>query len=474
MQYNTFIFFFFLIAAVTLFYSVSSRYRNYVFLIVNYAFYSYVDYRFTILLIAVTSVTYLLGEQIRKNTDHTKRKVYLIVGLIFNISILGFFKYYNFFIESINHFFNSFNLGINLSTLNILLPIGLSFYIFQTLTFLFDIYYETIEEKYSYIEFAIFASFFPTVVAGPIERASRLLPQIKVEKKFSSKLLTDGIMLISIGMVRKVIIADSSGMIVNHIIADPQYFTSLEVLVGILLFTIQVYNDFAGYSNISRGIGIIFGYDILVNFKQPYFATSVADFWRRWHISLSTWLRDYLFKPLQLKLRNFGNYGNAIAILITFIICGIWHGASWNFIIWGFLHGFFMSFAIIFSKQKQLLRGVFKNTKFLSVIQITSTLMLIIFANIFFRTVDIKHASIVFEQLFKFSSGEFAFRFIKILLGYSLFSYLIDYFENKFNSDLFLTKVPQPIRYGFVISSWVIIIMYLISSEKLPFLYGQF
>ncbi len=474
MQYNSFIFFFFLIAAVTIYYLVKSKYRNYVLLIVNYAFYSYVDYRFTILLIAVTSVTYLFGEQIRKNNDHSKRKIFLITGLIFNISILGFFKYYNFFIESINQFATNLNIGINLSTLNILLPIGLSFYIFQTLTFLFDLYYETIEDKYTYLEFAIFASFFPTVVAGPIERASRLLPQIREEKKFSSKQLTDGIVLISIGMVRKVIIADSSGIIVNHILADPQYFTSFEVLVGILLFTIQVYNDFAGYSNISRGIGIILGYDIMVNFKQPYFATSVADFWRRWHISLSTWLRDYLFKPLQLKFRNLGNYGNAIAILITFIICGIWHGASWNFIIWGFLHGFFMSFAIIFSKQKQLLRGMLKNHKLLSVMQISTTLLLIIFANIFFRTVDINHASMVFEQLFKFTSGEFTFRFTKILLGYTFFSYLIDYFENKYNSDLFLAKLPQPIRYGFIISSWAVIIMYLISSDKLPFLYGQF
>lgn len=474
MQYNSFIFFFFLIAAVILYYLIKSRFRNYVFLIINYAFYSYVDYRFTILLIAVTSVTYFLGEQIRKNEDHKKRKIFLFVGLIFNISILGFFKYYNFFIESINHFLNSFNIDLNLSSLNILLPIGLSFYIFQTLTFIFDIYYETIEDKYYYLEFAIFASFFPTVVAGPIERASRLLPQIRKEKKFSSKFLTDGIALISIGMVRKVIIADSSGMIVNHILTDPQYFTSLEVLVGILLFTVQVYNDFAGYSNISRGIGIIFGYDIMVNFKQPYFSTSVADFWRRWHISLSTWLRDYLFKPLQIKFRGFGNYGNALAILITFIICGIWHGASWNFIIWGFLHGFFMSFAIIFSKQKQLLRGILKSQKLLFVIQISSTLLLIILANIFFRTVDMNHASVVFDQLFKFTFGEFTFRFIKILIGYTFFSYLIDYFENKYNSDLFLTKLPEPIRYGFVISSWIVIIMYLISSDKLPFLYGQF
>uniref|UniRef100_A0A832D109 MBOAT family protein n=1 Tax=Ignavibacterium album TaxID=591197 RepID=A0A832D109_9BACT len=474
MPFNSFIFFFFLVVTVVIYYQVNNKFRNLFLLIANYVFYSYVDYRFTLLLIAVTSATYFIGEAIRKSKSVSKRKNLLITGLVINLLVLGFFKYYNFFIESVNQAAINLSLNLNLSTLNIILPLGISFYVFQTLTFLFDIYYDTLEEKYSFIEYAVFASFFPTVVAGPIERASRLLPQIRKDKKFSTQLLREGLILISVGLVRKVIIADSSGLIVNHIMADPQYFSSIEVLVGVLLFTVQVYNDFAGYSNISRGIGVLLGFDIMVNFRQPYFATSVADFWRRWHISLSTWLRDYLFKPLQIKLRNLGNWGNALAILITFIICGIWHGASWNFIIWGFLHGMFMSFAIIFNKQKTFLRNIIPNKLLLNVLQVLTTLFLIIIANVFFRTIDLQQASLVFSQILSFSDSEFTFRFLKILFGYTAFSYLIDYFENKFNSDLFLLKIPSPVRYGILVSSWFIIIMYLISSDKLPFLYGQF
>jgi len=474
MQYNSFIFFIFLLASVIFYYQIPARYRNYFLLIVNYIFYSYVDYRFTILLIGVTSVTYFAGEAIRKSRSENTKKKFVFAGVAFNIVILGFFKYFNFFIESIKDFVTVLELNLNLETLNIILPLGISFYIFQTLTFIFDNYYETIETKYTFFEFAVFASFFPTVVAGPIERASRLLPQIHSERNVSFENIKKGFALISVGMVRKVLIADTCGLIVNHIMADPQYFTSIEVLVGILLFTIQVYNDFAGYSSIARGIGIMLGFDIMLNFKQPYFSTSVADFWRRWHISLSTWLRDYLFKPLQLKFRNLGNWGNALAILITFIICGIWHGASWNFIIWGFLHGFFMSFAIINRDIKDKMKNLVKLPYLLNILQVISTMFLIVLANVFFRTTDIEHASLIFTQIFSFSGSEFTFRFIKILLTYSLFSFTLDYFENRYNTDNFMLKVPMPIKYGFIVASWIIIFLFLFSSDKLPFLYGQF
>lgn len=474
MMYNSLIFFVFLIPIIFIYYLLKGKYQNYFLLFVNFLLYSYLDVRFSILLISLTSVTYFLGELIRKNNSFNVKRNFLIIGVFINVCVLAYFKYLNFFIESIIQFASYFNINLSFTTLNIILPVGLSFYIFQTLTYLFDIYYENLQEKYSYIEYLIFASFFPTVVAGPIERAARLLPQIRQVKYFNKSVIAEGFALITVGLVRKVIIADSSGLIVNHIMADPQYFTSFEIFIAILLFNIQVYNDFAGYSNISRGIGIMLGYDIMTNFKQPYFATSVADFWRKWHISLSTWLRDYLFKPLQIKYRNLGTYGNALAILITFLICGLWHGASWNFIIWGLLHGLFMSFAIIFDKQKQIFREVFSNTRILKFFQILITISLVTFANIFFRTINLEHFILVFNQLYSFTIGEFSIRFLKILFGYVIFSCIIDYFEIKFNSDSFLIKLPKPIRYAFILSSLSIIIMYILISEKLPFLYGKF
>jgi len=474
MQYNSIIFFIFIIASVLLYYLIPVKYRNHFLLIINYAFYSYFDYRLTFLLIGITSVNYFLGEAVRKSGTDDAKKTYVVLGVVFNILILGFFKYFNFFIESAKSFVSILGWNINLDTLNIILPLGISFYIFQTLTFIFDNYYEFIEGKYSFFEFAVFASFFPTVVAGPIERASRLLPQIKNDRQFSTENIKKGFALITTGMVRKVLIADSCGSIVNHIFAEPLYYTSIEVLIAVLLFTIQVYNDFAGYSSISRGVGMLFGFDIMLNFKQPYFANSVSDFWRRWHISLSTWLRDYLFKPLQIKFRDLGNWGNALAIMITFILCGLWHGASWNFIIWGFLHGFFMSFAILNKTFKDKLKSLIASPFLLNVLQVTSTIFLVTLANVFFRTTDINHASQILSQTFSFSHSEFTFRFIKIFLAYSVVSFTIDYFENRYNFDYFLADMPAPIKFGFIISSWFLIFLFIFSSEKLPFLYGQF
>lgn len=474
MQYNSIIFFIFIIVSVLVYYVTPSKFRNHCLLIINYAFYSYFDYRLTFLLIGITSVNYFLGEAVRKSESDDAKKTFVILGVVFNLIILGFFKYFNFFIESAKSFVSFLGWNINLDTLNIILPLGISFYIFQTLTFIFDNYYEFIEDNFNFFEFAVFASFFPTVVAGPIERASRLLPQIKNERHLTSENLKGGFALITTGLVRKVLIADSCGSIINHIFADPLYYKSIEVLIAVLLFTIQVYNDFAGYSSISRGVGMLFGFDIMINFRQPYFANSVSDFWRRWHISLSTWLRDYLFKPLQMKFRDLGNLGNALAIMITFILCGLWHGASWNFIIWGFLHGFFMSFAIMSKNLKDKLKSFITSPFALNILQVISTLFLIILANVFFRTTDINHASQIFSQIFSFSHSEFAFRFIKIFLTYSVVSFTFDYFEMKYKSDYFIAIIPAPIKYGFIVSSWFLILLFIFSSDKLPFLYGQF
>jgi alginate O-acetyltransferase complex protein AlgI len=474
MEFNSFIFFLFFVAVAIIYYLFPARLRNLVLLIFNYLFYCYFDYRFAVLLLSLTSLTFLVGNKIFDSTNYDKKRRLVTVGVIINVIVLGFFKYFNFFSDSFTSLFGMLGLSSNELTLKIILPLGISFYVFQTLTYIFDVYFENINEKYGFINFAIFASFFPTVVAGPIERASRLLPQIKSERKFDSNNLKLGFSLIVIGLFRKVLIGDAAGRIVNNIFAEPKYYTSFEILVSIILYSIQIYNDFAGYSNIARGVAKILGFDIYINFKQPYFSVSVADFWRRWHISLSLWLKDYLFTPLQIKFRYYKQWGNVIAIMITFTLCGLWHGASWTFVFWGFLHGFYMAFALIAKKQKNSISGIFKSKKLVHAFQVIITYCLIAFAWIFFRADNFNTAFIIITRLFEFTAGEFTLRFLKIMAGFTVVSFVMDYLESKWDSDAILFKIKPVIRYAVSLAVLIIVFAYLLTADKSPFIYAQF
>jgi alginate O-acetyltransferase complex protein AlgI len=406
--------------------------------------------------------------------EYNEKRNLLVLATAINLIILGFFKYFNFFSESFSELINILGWGNDSFTLNLLLPLGISFYIFQTLTYIFDIYFETITEKFRYVEFAIFASFFPTVVAGPIERASRLLPQIRSERVFDINNLKLGINLIVIGLFRKVLIGDAAGRIVNNIFAEPQYYKSFEIFTAVILYSIQIYNDFAGYSNIARGVAKVLGFDIYINFKQPYFAVSVADFWRRWHISLSLWLKDFLFTPLQLKFRFYKIWGNVIALMITFTLCGLWHGASWTFVFWGFLHGFYMSFALITVRQKKYFQRFFKNKRILHSFQVISTFVLIAFAWIFFRAESFSEAFLILSKLAEFTTGEFTLRFVKIMLSFGLISFLIDYFESKWQTDSVLSKIKPAVGIAMSVAILIIVFAYLLTADKAPFIYAQF
>lgn len=474
MQFNSFIFFIFFILVIGIYYSVSIDKRNFVLLLSNYVFYSYFDFRFSLLLISLTTVTYFIGIKVSKSSEYELKRKFLVLGLIINIFVLGIFKYLNFFAESFIFLFNKVGLSVDPLSIKLLQPLGISFYIFQSLTWIFDNYYEKIDKDYNLIEFLTFSSFFPTVVAGPIERAHRLLPQIKNYREFNKENLNSGILLIIYGLFRKVLIGDTIGRMVNHIFADPEYYTSLEIIFAILLYSIQIYNDFAGYSNIAKGVAKILGFDIMINFRQPYFSNSVTDFWRRWHISFSTWLRDYVFYPLQIKYRYYGKLGNIIAILITFLVCGLWHGPAWHYVLWGALHGIYLTFPIVFKSEKNTF-GVIKNSSSKkNVISIIITYFLIVLAWVFFRVDGIDNLIKIFNQLLLFTIGEFWDRFIKIFLTYYLTSFLLDYLEIKFNTDNILLKLKPSIAYGIALTVLVMVFSYLLTSDKAPFIYAQF
>jgi D-alanyl-lipoteichoic acid acyltransferase DltB (MBOAT superfamily) len=476
MAFNSFIFIIFLIFVVPLYYIFPQKFRNAFILAVSYAFYAYSDFRYIGLLLIIIAATFIAGKKIYDTDNFNMKRIYLALITIIDLTILGAFKYFNFFIDSTSDLLSVFGYQLDFVHLNIILPLGISFYTFQALTYVFDIYYEQLKPTKSVLNFALFVSFFPSITAGPIERATRLLPQFEKEKRFDRSKIKEGIILISIGMFRKVLIGDTCGRIVDHIFAEPEYFLSLELLMAVLLFAIQIYNDFAGYSSIARGIAKLFGIDIIENFNQPYFSASVTEFWRRWHISLSTWLRDYLFSPLQMKYRRLRVWGNALAIFITFVLCGLWHGAAWTFVFWGFLHALSLSLSILFQSKRKTILSKYSilNSRPAHFLKVFYTFTLITIFWIFFRADSFDNAIYFIANIIDWSGAEFTFRIVLIVLTYYVVSYCIDLLEIRFKSHAFLLKINPPLRYAFISVSWLIVLMYLFTSNQIPFIYAQF
>ncbi|WP_367399960.1 MBOAT family protein [Psychroserpens sp. SPM9] len=302
----------------------------------SYVFYAWWDYRFLGLIVLSTLIDYAVAQQLKVTVKPKSRKALLGLSLVFNLGMLAFFKYFNFFIESWVDAWDMLGVEMQVSTLKIILPVGISFYTFQTLSYTIDVYRKKIEPTANLIQFAAFVSFFPQLVAGPIERASHLLPQFSKKRHFNTQFALSGFYLIIWGLFKKVVVADNCAFFVNQIFEGSSGYSSAELFLGALLFAFQIYGDFSGYSDIAIGVARLFGFSLMTNFSFPYFSRDIAEFWRRWHISLSTWFRDYVYIPLGgsrgtigMQLRN---------VLIVFLISGFWHGANWTFIIWGAIH----------------------------------------------------------------------------------------------------------------------------------------
>ena len=311
--------------------------QNFIILLSSYIFYGWWDYRFLSLIFLSTIVDYIIGLNIPRQESEKLQKLLLYVSILFNVSVLGFFKYYNFFIDSWVSLFSSFGYEIkSIWTLNIILPVGISFYTFQTMSYTIDIYRKKLKPTKDFISFASFVSFFPQLVAGPIERATNLLPQILNKREFRYEQGVQGLRLILWGLFKKVVIADSLSPIVDDIFSNYQDFSGGTLWLGAVYFAFQIYCDFSGYSDIAIGTSKLFGFEIMSNFRFPYFSRNIGEFWRRWHISLSTWFRDYLYIPLGGSKE--GKWKSIRNIFVIFIVSGFWHGANWTFILWGLLH----------------------------------------------------------------------------------------------------------------------------------------
>jgi D-alanyl-lipoteichoic acid acyltransferase DltB (MBOAT superfamily) len=453
--------------------------QNALLVLVSYVFYGWWDWRFLSLIIFSTVVDYLIGQRLRAEDKQSKRKALLWTSIIVNLGFLGFFKYYNFFLENFVDAFSLFGMQINANSLNIILPVGISFYTFQTLSYTIDVYKKKLEPTKDFIAFSAFVCFFPQLVAGPIERATNLLPQFYKKRTFEYHKAVDGMRQILWGLFKKVVIADNCAEFANQIFNNSSDMNGSTLVLGAIFFTFQIYGDFSGYSDIAIGTSRLFGFDLKQNFATPYFSRDIAEFWRRWHISLSTWFRDYLYIPLGgsrggtwMKVRN---------TFAIFLVSGFWHGANWTFIIWGALNAiYFLPLLLTNNNRKNL--GVVAEGKlfpsFRELFAMLTTFMLTVFAWIFFRAENVSHALTYVGGIFSKTIIDipvFTGRFKALFIVCIIMAFLcIEWFGRKdeFAIQYLGIKRKRTLRYAMYYT--IIIAIFLFYVKEQQFIYFQF
>ena len=454
-------------------FSKNLKQQNLFLLIASFLFFACFDWHFLFLLLFSITLDFIVAHKIY--TSVTNKKNWLWFSIATNLCFLGVFKYYNFFIENFSEVFTM--LGINHSswTLKILLPVGISFYTFHGLSYVIDVYKNKIKPVENFIDYSLFVSFFPLLVAGPIERATHLLPQIQKTRNFDYNKSVDGLRQILWGLVKKIVIADNCAYYVNLIFENPDQYSGSTLVIGAILFSFQIYGDFSGYSDIALGTARLLGIELLQNFSFPYFSRDIAEFWRRWHISLSSWFRDYVYIPLG---GSQGSKWETIKnVFLIFLLSGFWHGANWTFIFWGFLHALFFIPLLIANKNRSNLQFTTSDDLKSSIItffKIVFTFALVTFAWIFFRSTSLNAAFHYINQILSLSLFTFPEIFPKTVFGYLFLFLLIEWFGRK---DFFALqnfginwKKRYRILFYYIIT---LIIMYFYGKEY-QFLYFQF
>jgi alginate O-acetyltransferase complex protein AlgI len=402
MLFNSLVFLGFITIVFLVYPRLQHRGQNIFLLIGSYLFYGYWDWRFSFLLLISTVVDFVIGQKLQRSSDQKQRKLLIFLSIAVNLGILVFFKYFNFFVDSAVSVLAAIGFEPHMSVLRIILPIGISFYTFKTMTYTIDVYRGKLIPTADFVDYALFTSFFPQILAGPIERASNLLPQITAPRQISREKVLTGLNLILLGYFKKVAIADTLAPIVGKIFDAPDTMSGGQLWTGVYAYTFQIYGDFSGYTDIARGISRILGFETMVNFNAPYFSRNITEFWRRWHISLSTWFRDYLYIPLGGN--RHGSARTYANLFITMLLCGLWHGAAWTFVLWGVVHG------IGLVGHRMSIRGdkpdfswpqttLGRVTDFLKLLL---TFHFVALAWVLFRASSIKSALVYFEGLFRF------------------------------------------------------------------------
>jgi len=467
MFFNSIEYFLFLPAIYLIFYFTPDRFRWVVLLSGSIFFYASLMQPYLLLvLFGVMLATYVFGKLIAARSEEKEKKRLFWIGAGINLAILVGMKYLPFITENLDLLLKTI-FGKSIIPISpVIVSIGVSFYVFQAISYLNDIYLEIQEPESHFGYFALYISFFPKILQGPIERANSLLPQLKKPYEFNYDNMRSGLLLFTWGLFKKVVIADRLAVLVNTVYGNVSAYTGLPLIVATYAYAIQIYMDFSGYTDMALGTARLFNINLTDNFNRPYLATSVAEFWRRWHISFSTWLQDYLFKPLQMRMRNWKSWGSVFALLITFFISGLWHGAAWTFVIWGLLHGLYMAVAVLYKPlQKKIYNKLRLNgTKILKLWKIIITFNLVSFAWIFFRAESLGDAGCVITKLFtglgtQLGSLSVLKETLKLGLGkfdlavaaFSLAIMIVLELTNKANNEHLLRLQKKPIYFRWVV-----------------------
>jgi D-alanyl-lipoteichoic acid acyltransferase DltB (MBOAT superfamily) len=405
MEFNSLVFFLFFSIFYIVYWKVfggNFKYQNLFLLAGSYFFYAWFDIRFLLLLVISSLFNYFIAIKIAKTEDEKKRRIVVLIGLIQGLGTLFFFKYFDFFIISIVNAFASIGVHLSNVSLNLVLPLGISFYTFRTISYILDVDNEKIEPTKDWSVFLNYVSFFPSLLAGPIDRATLLIPQLESKRTLRYEMLVNGFRQILWGLFAKLVIADNCTAITNEIFDNYKTSSSSAMVMGAFLYVIQIYADFSGYSNMAIGIGKLLGFNITRNFNYPFFAHNIADFWQRWHMSLTSWMTEYVYTPLSFMLRDYKKYGTILAIIINFILVGLWHGPKWTFILFGLVHGLYFIPLILsgsLNKKKATLNDKLIPS-FKEFIAIISTFTIVTFTAVLFKAETLGIAVIYYKSMF--------------------------------------------------------------------------
>ncbi|CAN5172852.1 MBOAT family protein [soil metagenome] len=450
--------------------------QNILLLFASYFFYAYWDYRFLLLLVSSITLDFIIGKKIDRAGTAANRKLWLWLSVSLNLSVLGFFKYYNFFVLSFAHALAPIGINADVATLNLILPLGISFYTFHELSYIIDIYRKKIKPVSSYVDYSLFVSFFPLLIAGPIERAGHLLPQIQKKRVFNNNYAVDGLRQILWGLFKKIVVADNCGYYANLVFNNSSHYNGSAHVIGAVFFAIQIYGDFSGYSDIALGAARLLGFELYRNFAFPYFSRDIAEFWRRWHISLTSWFRDYVYVPLGgsrgsvwMQVRN---------VLLVFLISGFWHGANFTFIVWGALNALYYIPLLIFKRTRAHLDIVAKGRNLPTVSEllgIITTFGLTVFAWIFFRAKSVHDALGYISKIF--SRSLFSRSGIGIsppLVLIVLLFIMMEWFgrEQEYAIQKMYVKLPRALRWSFYFVLMMMIITW--DRREQEFIYFHF
>ncbi|WP_340202373.1 MBOAT family O-acyltransferase [Ascidiimonas sp. W6] len=450
--------------------------QNLLIVAASYFFYGWWDWRFLGLILFSTVLDYGIGIALARQTNTQKRKLLLTSSLLVNLGFLGFFKYYDFFLDNFVAAFSFFGQDMSPERLEILLPVGISFYTFQTLSYTIDVYKNKLTPTKNFIAFAAFVSFFPQLVAGPIERATNLLPQFYQKRKFDYLLAKDGLRQILWGLTKKIVIADNAAYYANLIFNDHESYSGSTLLMGAFFFAFQIYGDFSGYSDVAIGTSRLFGFNLMQNFAFPYFSRDIAEFWRRWHISLSTWFRDYLYIPLggsrgglEMKIRN---------TMIIFVVSGFWHGANWTYIIWGALNAIYF-LPLMLLDRNRIHTDVVAKGKYLpgirEMFQMLLTFFITLIAWVFFRAKDVTTAIDYIIQMFSSNFISIPTVLPMKVLAFIGLLLIVEWLQRTKQHGLeFKTNTKVPWFARWILYFGLISLIILFSGEQQQFIYFQF